>query len=80
MNVTDLNPLKRPSVPHILMPSHGSPGPSQQFQISPQTQDPNIVWVQSKGAQINSIRDAPFPQPSFIRLSKVPENEHPPPL
>ena len=31
-----------------------------------------------KGAHINLIRDAPFPEPSFICLSKGPVNEPPP--
>jgi len=43
----------------------------------PQTQDPNIFWVQ-KGAQNKLIRDAPFPESSFICLSKVLINEPPP--
>jgi hypothetical protein len=41
-------------------------------------QTPDIIGVQ-KGAHIKLIRYAPFPDPSFIRLSKVPENEPPPP-
>jgi hypothetical protein len=57
------------------MPSHGSPGSSKKFQIAPQIQAPNIIWVQRKGAQINLISDAPSPEPSFICLSKVPVNE-----
>ena len=67
-----------PSVPHTPMPSDGSPGPSQKFQIAPPPPDSasNIIWVQN-GAHINLIIVAPFPQP-FICLSKVPENEPPP--
>jgi hypothetical protein len=56
------------------MPSHGSLGPSKEFQ----TQAPNIIWIQRKGAQMNLIRDAPSLEPSFICLSKVPVNESPP--
>ena len=40
----------------------------QKFQIAPQTQAPNIIWIQKKEAQINLTRDAPFPGP--LRLSK----------
>jgi len=43
----------------------------------PQTQAPNIIWVQ-KGAQNKLIRDAPFPEPYFICLSKGLVNEPPP--
>jgi len=39
---------------------------------------PNIIWIQRKGVQINLIQDAPFPEPSFICLSKVLVNEPPP--
>jgi len=39
--------------------------------------DPDIIWVQN-GAHIKLKSDAPFPEPSFIYLSKVPENEPPP--
>ena len=43
----------------------------------PQTQAPNIIWIQEfkKGNQINLIRNAPFPESLFIWLSKVPVNE-----
>jgi hypothetical protein len=44
----------------------------------PQAEAPNIIRMQRKGVQINLIRDAPFPEPSFICLSKVPVNEPPP--
>ena len=44
----------------------------------PQTEAPNIFWIPSKGSQINLIRYAPFPEPSFICISKVPVNEPPP--
>jgi hypothetical protein len=43
----------------------------------PQIQTPNIMWIQ-KGAHIKSIRDASFPESSFICLSKIPENKPPP--
>jgi len=38
----------------------------------PQTQSPNIVWILTKGAKINLIRDPLFPDPPFIFLPKVP--------
>ena len=41
----------------------------------PQTQAPNIVWIQIKGVRIILIRDDLFPQPSYICLSKVLVNE-----
>jgi len=39
---------------------------------------PNINWIQKIGAQINSIRDAPYLEPSFICLSKFLVNQPPP--
>jgi hypothetical protein len=42
---------------------------------------PNIIWIQKKEDQIELIKlisDVPFPEPSFICLSKVPVNEPPP--
>jgi hypothetical protein len=78
MNVTDLNPLKQGPVPHTQMPSHGTPVLTQTFQIAPQTQAPNIIWIQRKEVQINLIRDAMSTEPSFICLSKVMVNELPP--
>ena len=49
-------PLERPFVPHTLMPS---PVPD-----CPQTQVPNILWVQEK-------------EPKYNCISKSPVNEHP---
>jgi hypothetical protein len=40
----------------------------------PTDSDSNIIWVQ-KRARIQLIRHGPFPEPPFICLSKVPENE-----
>ena len=56
-------PLDRPLVPHTLMPSHGSPGPTE-VPDCPQTQAPNILWVQEK-------------EPKYYCISKSPVNEHP---
>jgi len=54
-------------VPHTLTPSHGSPHPSKKFKTAPDS-----------GSQNKLIRDAPFPESSFICLSKVLINEPPP--
>jgi hypothetical protein len=58
-------------VPHNLMPSQGSPGPSEKFHIAPILRL-LISSGSKKGAQIKLIRNAPFPEPSFICLSKIP--------
>jgi len=58
-------------VPHNLMPSQGSPGPSEKFHIAPILRL-LISSGSEKGAQIKLIRNAPFPEPSFICLSKIP--------
>ena len=63
-------------MPHTLIPSHGSPGPSQQFQTAPGRR----LLIKSgskKAAQINLIRDAPFPEPPFFCLSKSPGKRTP---
>jgi hypothetical protein len=59
------------------MPSHGNPGPSQKFQIAFRIRLLTLSGSKRKGAQINLIRDAQFPEPSNCLL-KVPENEPPP--
>jgi hypothetical protein len=41
-----------------------------------QIHTPNIIWVQN-GFHDELTRDAPFPDPSFMCLSKFPENKVP---
>jgi hypothetical protein len=52
------------------MPSHGRPGPSQKFQIAPRLGLPTLSALKKK-AQINLIKDALFPEPSLICVSKI---------
>jgi hypothetical protein len=37
----------------------------------PQTQSPNIIWIQRKGAKINLISDPLFPESSFMSLKSL---------
>ena len=56
-------------MPLTLMPSHGSPGPSQKFQIARRMR--LLTYFGSKkGAEINLIRGAPFPEP-FSSVSQT---------
>jgi hypothetical protein len=63
---------KGPFVPHTEKPSHGRPDLHRSSRLPPDSA-PNIIWIK-KRAEINLIRDAPFPELFFICLSKVSAN------